>query len=678
MKRMLVVALVLVLSALAAAQDASDLFNRAVHLQDVKGDLEAAIPLFQKVVSGSTNAPLAGKAQLRMAMCYEKLGRDEAYDAYQKVIRDFATEVDLVGLAKEKLSHLKKTSSAAGGAARGLTLTKAYTGKTYASSMSPDGKRLILVRSELSSRDLWTRDAASGKEIRLTTNMAVSADETWSPDSRWIAFADRDREIKIVSADGGTVRTLFTPDAKDASAAGIAPTGWTADSKKVVYQIPAKGLFAVSGAGGAPEPILVFDSTDDATRHQDMTLSPDGRWIAYGATQNGDTDIYVVPITGQSPVRVTTTPAAEKKPRWSPDGRWLAYTSTGAENPRIWAIRISPKGEPDGAPVQIARDTKAVRADWIGGSRLGVAATFKIEHIFAANVDGTGETPLSQFDAFNARPVWSPNGDTIAFRSDYRKPMNRYQLWTVPSTGGTPRLVSDKEVSGYVWSQDGERLLFHTGEERVTMEIAAKGGEARDITSKGGVPTEGPIFWPDGRSQCKPFTIHPPTYATADEYLKDRMSGIAVLLAGGGAPRTLIPANTKGLWHSNCQLSPDGKRIAYILFDYAKYEKEGMYSIWTMDVDGGSRKQLTLGGEYLLAWSPDGKWIAFEKRIKDMDFELYKIAADGGEPIRMNIRGRSPEFSPDGKRIVFGRSIDYGYEYWVVENGLPVPAGKAK
>ena len=79
MKRMLVVALALMLSGVgAAAQDASDLFNRAVHLQDVKGDLEAAIPLFQRVVTGSTDAPLAGKAQLRMAMCYEKLGRDEA------------------------------------------------------------------------------------------------------------------------------------------------------------------------------------------------------------------------------------------------------------------------------------------------------------------------------------------------------------------------------------------------------------------------------------------------------------------------------------------------------------------------------------------------------------------------------------------------------------------------
>ena len=674
MKRMIIVALAVTLSAfVAAAQDASELFNRAVHLQDVKGDLEAAIPLFQKVVTGSTDAPLAGKAQMRMAMCYEKLGRDEAYDAYQKVIRDFANQADLVGLAKDKLSHLKRTTTAAG-AAKGVTLTKIYSGKTYATALSPDGKRLALVRSELSSRDIWTRDVATGKEVRLTTLVSVSGDAAWSPDGRWIAFADRDREIKVVSVDGGPVRTLFTPDSKDPNTAGIAATGWTSDSRKVTFHIPSRGLFAVPAAGGTWERILAFENPDEAKRYQAMTLSPDGRWIAYASTQNGNADLYVMPVTGQGPVRVTATPASEQKPRWSPDGHWLAFTSSGAENPQIWAIKISPNGGPDGLPVQISKDTFVLGGDWTGGSRIGVAAAFRAEHIYTANADGTGEIQLTQFAAFNARPQWSPNGDRIAFRSDYRKPLNTFQLWTMPSAGGTPGLVSDREVGGFVWSRDGEKLLFRNASERVTMEVPAKGGEPRDITAKPGGAAAGPVYWPDGRSQCSTFTIDPPKFATADELMKERMSGIGVTLSGGGEHRILIPADKKGIWYSACRLSPDEKRIAYILFDYAKYGKEGMYSIWTMDVDGDSRKQITFGGEYVLAWSPDGTWIAFEKRIKDMDFELYKIAAGGGEPINMNIKGRNPEFSPDGKKIAYSRRIDSGYEYWLVENALPKAA----
>jgi len=80
MKRILIVTLTLTLSGFAAlAQNVSDLFYKAVHLQEVKGDLEAAIPLFEAVVAGSKNTTLAAKAQLRIAVCYEKLGREEAY-----------------------------------------------------------------------------------------------------------------------------------------------------------------------------------------------------------------------------------------------------------------------------------------------------------------------------------------------------------------------------------------------------------------------------------------------------------------------------------------------------------------------------------------------------------------------------------------------------------------------
>ena len=103
-----------------------------------------------------------------------------------------------------------------------------------------------------------------------------------------------------------------------------------------------------------------------------------------------------------------------------------------------------------------------------------------------------------------------------------------------------------------------------------------------------------------------------------------------------------------------------------------------MYSIWTLDVNGGAPRQITKGGEYILCWTADGKSIIYEQRIKDMDFNLYRVPADGGEPVRMNISGRYPEISPDGKRIVFSRRIGSGYEYWLAENFLPGQAGREK
>jgi Tol biopolymer transport system component len=156
------------------------------------------------------------------------------------------------------------------------------------------------------------------------------------------------------------------------------------------------------------------------------------------------------------------------------------------------------------------------------------------------------------------------------------------------------------------------------------------------------------------------------------------MSGIGVVSIVGGVPRILIPADKKGLWYSDCSLDPDGRRIAYIVFDHAQFKKEGMYSIWTVNLDGGSPRQITSGGEYGITWSPDGKWILFEKRIEDMNFDLYKIPSDGGEPVAMNIRGQRPEFSPTGARVVYSRTVDWGYEYWLAENVIPSGEGKSR
>jgi len=47
------------------------------------------------------------------------------------------------------------------------------------------------------------------------------------------------------------------------------------------------------------------------------------------------------------------------------------------------------------------------------------------------------------------------------------------------------------------------------------------------------------------------------------------------------------------------------------------------------------------------------------------------ISAEGGEPEKLNIMGRMPEFSPDGQKIAFARTTEYGIEFWLVENFLP-------
>ena len=93
------------------AQTAEELFPKAIQLEEVKGELEKAIEVYQTIVmSFPENSPVAAKAYLHMGICYEKLGMQEAQKAFEAVIAKYPTQVDAVRTAREKLDRLNQAS----------------------------------------------------------------------------------------------------------------------------------------------------------------------------------------------------------------------------------------------------------------------------------------------------------------------------------------------------------------------------------------------------------------------------------------------------------------------------------------------------------------------------------------------------------------------------------------
>lgn len=99
-------------------------------------------------------------------------------------------------------------------------------------------------------------------------------------------------------------------------------------------------------------------------------------------------------------------------------------------------------------------------------------------------------------------------------------------------------------------------------------------------------------------------------------------------------------------------VSPNGQQVAMIL------SKSGTVDLYVGDIDGGNLKRLTKSreDESSPCWSPDGKWICFAGKYNERR-ALWKIPANGGEPVRIATSGVSnpsePDWSPDGKWIVF-------------------------
>jgi tricorn protease-like protein len=80
------------------------------------------------------------------------------------------------------------------------------------------------------------------------------------------------------------------------------------------------------------------------TQLQDAVLdvgswSPDGKSIAFAATVGGgNADIYVVPVDGGPPTRLTSGAAMETDPEWSRDGKWIYFASDETGRSEIWKV----------------------------------------------------------------------------------------------------------------------------------------------------------------------------------------------------------------------------------------------------------------------------------------------------------------------------------------------------
>jgi Tol biopolymer transport system component len=658
-----------------AVQSGQDLFQKALAKERAEGNLEEAIVLYQKVIDESQDTALKAQAQLRIGLCHEKLGQKnskQAQDAFQKVIDNYPMQSEEVRVAREKLNFLMKAQSPAAGDENKLKLTKLYTGKEPILSISPDGKILAFLRQ---SSDIWTRNVITGEEVRMIEGGNSNWDTIWSPDSLWLAWGDRNNNLNVISVEKASSRRLLTAPPDLDKSDSIALRGWSEDSKKIVFQIPSKGLFSIPMTGGEKEGIFTFDEPKEARRHQDMTLSPNGLWIAYTTTQKGNTDIYMMPAKGGDSIRITSNPAADKSPQWSFDGCWIGFVSYGEETPQCWAIKVSSEGKPKGHPIQVTNHALILGGNWTMDGGVGFSAAFRTQHIYTANPDGSDEIQLTQFPSGNYSPRWSPDGKTILFASDYRRPLNKFRVWSIPAKGGEPSLVDNYKDSydGYYLGPDGSTFVTYSAgvaNQTVIAEIPPGGGEPRELMKLEG--DLGSVDWsPDRKLILFAYTITPEKFANSAEFLRERRSGIGIVAAEGGTPRTILPADKKGVWYSHCEWSPDGAKIAYIVFDNALYGKEDMYSIWTMNADSSESKLVTNGGEYTFCWAPDGKYIVYENRIEGMDFEILRVAADGGKPEKMNILGRSLKYSPDGTRIAYSRWHGSGYEFWIAENVLP-------
>lgn len=113
---------------------------------------------------------------------------------------------------------------------------------------------------------------------------------------------------------------------------------------------------------------------------------------------------------------------------------------------------------------------------------------------------------------------------------------------------------------------------------------------------------------------------------------------------------------------SDPQMSPDGRRVAYVVTEVVKAENRTDADIWVTSADGrGTPAKLTNSpkADKHPRWSPDGKWIAFES-ARDGVTQIYLLPLAGGEPKKLttlSTGASQPIWSPDGKNVAFVSAV---------------------
>jgi Tol biopolymer transport system component len=663
------------------SQTGEDLFQKALRLERNEGKLAEAIELYNRVVAEGKNESLAAQAQLRIGLCYEKLGQKnakQAQEAFQKVVDNFPAQSEVVRIAKEKISSLVRVQTASDN--KELRERQLLSGPElfydgWLGSVSPNGMYVSIVDWE--TNDLAIRDLTNGEKQRLTdqkNEVGFPLFSTWSPDGKRIVYDwwhdNSFIDLRVIGIEEKKPRTVY----KNEGIEYAWPLDWFPDGEKI--------LIAFSKDGTESESAVL--SLKDNTIHvigkkmeERSCISPDGRYIAYDVPQREsipERDVFLYSLEERREMPLIKHPANDEILGWSPDGRWILFQSNRLGSKDAWIVSVI-DGKVQGNPILVKRGKVDTPLGFSKDGSFYFMSSKQMENIYIASLDQeTGEiqNPPTKMDlpyeGSNDFPAYSPDGKKLAYIRGSHGPALHIRS-----------LESGKEKTFHLnmvdvalfprWSPDGQAILLSgINEARLTgiYRIDVQTGEAKPVLLPNLSKKEEYRFseWtPDGKSF---FLIK-----------REKGRSNDLICQYDFETEKIKKIHQTSHAYANISLSPDGKWLAFM-------GREVERELRIIPANGGEPQILCRfiqkGGEpILLSWTPDSQNILFFKKIEKTDTlgkTLCRIPVTGGEPQEMGLSMVDPDqprVHPNGREIAFsslGFSIPYP-EYWVMENFLP-------
>ena len=454
----------------------------------------------------------------------------------------------------------------------------------------------------------------------------------------------------------------------------------------------SRGLLQTSLLLCAPLTLLAQESDLDPDRG--LPLEParwaefttsEGTWISLDVSPDGQTivfdmlgDLYAMPISGGTAVRLTEGMGHDMQPRFSPDGERIVFVSDRSGDNNVWLMPAA-----GGEPTQLSKGvgSRFLSPDWApDGDYIVVSRAAPrrgLEKLWLYHVDGGtglemvggpgGRRLMGSAIDSEGRYVWhSQRNGTWS----YNAILPQYQLWVYDRQTGTRTPMTDRYGSAFrpTLSPDGVWLAYGSRHDADT------GIRLRRLDSGEEHWLAHPVQRDDQESTANMDVL--PGYSFTPE------SDALVISYGGGIWRVPVdgsdPSEIPFTVNArvavgpevsfeypiedtptfivkqirNARPSPDGSRIVFTALD----------RLYTATLPDGVPERLTDEeiGEFEPIWSLDGSSVAYVTWDDDAgDGHIKRVSADGGSPSTVTTAPayyQQLAWSPDGDRIVAIRS----------------------
>jgi tricorn protease len=455
--------------------------------------------------------------------------------------------------------------------------------------------------------DIWIASRDGGEARRLTSYQGVEEHPRFSPDGKWVAFNGDyagNQDVYVVAAAGGEPRRLTWHPSDDVV------QGWTPDGTKIVFAsgragapVPYQTFYAVPVDGGLEEQLRI-------PRAWRGTLSPDGKSAIYMPFEMFDfewrnyrggqaTPLWIQSLTDGSLEKTPYDGSRQIDPVWLDSGIYYLSEKDFAANVYRYDQKTKAVTQlthfKDFDAKNLSGGAGALVFDQGGYLHLLDLATGKERQL---DITVNGDLPWARPRWIDVAPAMvmngslSPSGARAVFEA-------RGEIFTVPTEKGDVRNLTKSAGAADrrpVWSPDGKSIAWFTDQ---SGEYQLAIGPADGLAPPRLIPLPGPTYY---------FT---PAWSPNGKYLAFTDTGLNLYyadVASGQVTKVdtdtwMVPARTiEPVW------SPDSRWIAY-----SKRLANQFHVIFAHSLATGKSVQLTDGLSDAIqpAWDPNGKYLYF-------------------------------------------------------------------